>query len=233
MTTGTRWYRAKDGSQQFFITDPALEELAEAELHRAGLMPKVAQPVDIEAFIERYLGADLDYGADLEPGVLGLTELRAGAKPSVRISRDLTDAALEVDQYSGTLGRWRATLAHEAAHVLLHGFLFELNLGQEVMFDDLPAEDPRMLRCLKRDVVFARRGRDPREVQANKGMAALLMPKTLFGATARTMAQVMDEERLTGDIARMFEVSRQAGRIRLETLGFLEPDGTYVVGILA
>lgn len=232
MSTGTRWYRAKDGTQQFYITDSALEELAEVELHRAALMPKIAGPVEIETFIERHLEANLDYGADLEPGVLGLTELRAGQKPSVRIARDLTDAALEVDQYSGTLGRWRATLAHEAAHVLLHGFLFELNLGQETMFDDVPVEEARMLRCLKRDVVFARGGRDPREVQANKGMAALLMPRTLFGATARTMAQTMDEEQLTVDIARKFEVSRQAGRIRLQTLGFLEPDGTYVVGIL-
>jgi hypothetical protein len=228
-----RWYRAKDGSQQLFITDTALEELAEVELHRAGLMPKQPHPVNIDAFIEQHLGVKLDYAADLEPGILGLTELKAGAKPSIRISRDLTDAALEVDQYSGTLGRWRATLAHEAAHVLLHGFLFELNLEQEALFDEAPAGDARLFRCLKRDVVFARGGHDPREVQANKGMAALLMPKGLFGAAARDMAPSMDEESLMVEIARTFEVSRQAGRIRLQTLGFLEPDGSYVVGILA
>jgi hypothetical protein len=227
-----RWYRASDGTQQLWLKDSVLEEIAESELQRAGLMPKNAQPVDIEFFIEHHLGAILDAGADLDFGVLGLTELRAGAKPRVLISRDLTDAAVSIDEYSGTLGRWRATLAHEAAHVLLHGFLFELNLEQERMFDDEPAQNARLFRCLKREVGFTRGGQDPREVQANKGMAALLMPKTLFGATARAMLPTRSEDELVGDIARTFEVSRQASRIRLQTLGFLEPDGSYVVGIL-
>lgn len=233
MSSAQRWYRAKDGSQQLWLKDSTIEEIAETELHRAGLMPATAKPVKIESFIERHLGAILDAGADLEPGVLGLTELRAGAKPRVLVSRDLTDAALEIDDYSGTLGRWRATLAHEAAHVLLHGFLFELNLEQETMFDDVPAPDARLFRCLKREVVFASGGRDPREVQANKGMAALLMPRTLFGATARQLVSKLSELELIDEVARTFEVSRQACRIRLQTLGFLEPDGSYVVGILA
>jgi hypothetical protein len=230
-----RWYRAKDGSKQLFIRDATLEEIAESELRRANLMPTADRPVvDIETFIERHLGADLDAGATLEPGILGLTELRAGAKPRVIVNRDLTDAAVEVDTYSGTLGRWRATLAHEAAHVLLHGYLFELNADQTTLFSDTVAEsEQRLFRCLKREVLFiSRSGRDPREVQANKGMAALLMPRSLFGAMSRDGASGMTEAELTDSLARAFEVSRQAARIRLGTLGFLEPDGRYVVGIV-
>ena len=229
-----RWYRANDGSQQLYIKDATLEEIAESELRRAGLMPVPDRPVvDIEAFIERHLGADLDPGAVLEPSILGLTELRAGTRPRVLVNRDLTDAALEIDAYSGTLGRWRATLAHEAAHVLLHGFIFELNADQTTLFSTGTSEaDGRLFRCLKREVLFVGRfSRDPREVQANKGMAALLMPKGLFGSMARDGASSMTEAELTDYLARAFEVSRQAG-IRLGTLGFLEPDGLYVSGII-
>jgi hypothetical protein len=229
-----RWYRAADGSPQVYIKDSTIEEIAEVELYRAGLLPKDDQAVvDIEGFIERHLGANLDVGAELDADVLGLTELRAGSKAQVRINRDLTNAAVEVDVYSGTLGRWRATLAHEAAHVMLHSFLFELNADQETLFDNEPADQARLFRCLKREVVFAGRGgRDPREVQANKGMAALLMPRTLFGAQAREAAPTVTVDELVDQLARLFEVSRQATRIRLGTLGFIEPDGTYVTGIV-
>lgn len=229
-----RWYRAKDGNQQLFIKDATLEQIAETELARAGLMPTTNQPVvDIEAFIERHLGADLDAGAVLDSTILGLTELRAGAKPRILVNRDLTDAALEIDAYSGKLGRWRATLAHEAAHVLLHGFMFELNSDQTTLFSSVGHDaQARLFRCLKREVLFVgRSGRDPREVQANRGMAALLMPRSLFGSMARDRASRMTEAVLSDVLARAFEVSRQAATIRLGTLGFLEPDGRYVAGI--
>jgi hypothetical protein len=230
-----RWYRANDGTQQLFIKDATLEEIAESELVRARLMPTADRPVvDIEAFIERHLGADLDAGAVLESTILGLTELRAGANPRVLVNRDLTDAALEIDAYSGKLGRWRATLAHEAAHVLLHGFVFELNADQTTLFSSDGGEaEQRLFRCLKREVLFvSRSGRDPREVQANKGMAALLMPRTLFGSMARDGASRMTETELGDSLARAFEVSRQAAHIRLSTLGFLESGGRYVTGII-
>jgi IrrE N-terminal-like domain len=227
-----RWYRGADGSQQIYIKDSALEDIVEAELAKARLTPTETAPVvDIEAFIERHLGATLDAGADLEPTVLGLTELRAGEAPSVLINRDLTDAAVEADAFSGTLGRWRATLAHEATHVLLHRSVFELNADQMPLFGDAP-DQARLFRCLKREVVFSARGRDPREVQANKGMAALLMPRGLFGTLARARLRDRSERDLVDDLAQTFAVSRQATRIRLQTLGFLEPDGIYVLGLV-
>jgi IrrE N-terminal-like domain len=228
-----RFYRGQDGSQQFFIKDAALDDLAESELARARLLPTAAAPaVDIEAFIERYLGALLDEGAELESTVLGLTELQVGRPPRVLINRDLSDAAFEEDPGSGTLGRWRATLAHEATHVMIHRVLFELNADQGTLFGDDGAAT--MFRCLKREVAFAARPRDPRETQANKGMAGLLMPRTLFGQFARDgRRDSRNEPELIEDLARTFQVSRQAARIRLQSLGFLEPDGTYVKGLMS
>lgn len=227
-----RFYRAEDGSQQLFIKDDELDGMVEMELARAKLLATEAAPVvDVERFIEHHLGVDLDLGATLEPDVLGLTEMRVGQPARVLINRNLSDSAFEDDPRTGNLGRWRATLAHEATHVMLHGLLFELNADQGTLFNtnDKPAS---LMRCLKRDVGFGRPSRDPREWQANKGMAAMLMPRTLFGALARRERRAgRDEGDLTLWLATTFAVSRQAASIRLGTLGFLEPDGTYVAGL--
>jgi hypothetical protein len=228
-----RFYRGQDGSQQFFIKEGELEELAETELGRAMQVVTESDPiVDIERFVEHHLGAELDLGADLEPGVLGLTELRVGQPARVLVSRDLSDSAFAEEPGSGVLGRWRATVAHEAIHVMLHRILFELNADQGTFFDDDGAASTSLMRCLKRDVGFGIRPRDPREWQANKGMAALLMPRPLFAELARHEKDAgRTESDLVAWLATTFAVSRQAAGIRLSTLGFVEPDGTYVHGL--
>jgi hypothetical protein len=101
----------------------------EDELHRAGLWPGQDSPaVDVEGFIEGHLKASPDRYAALEGDVLGLTEFRRGATPLVRINQDLTGSAMDGEWCPpGIQGRWRATLAHEASHVVLHRMLFELN----------------------------------------------------------------------------------------------------------
>ena len=139
-----RWYRDHEGTQQVYLKDAEIDEITEEELRKAGLMPTVDTcRVDIEVFVERHLGAQLDLGAALGDDVLGVTELRGGEPARILINRDLTGSAFEIDEYSGTLGRWRVTVAHEGVHVLLHGLLYELNPNQQTMFD---AETRRRLR---------------------------------------------------------------------------------------
>jgi hypothetical protein len=93
--------------------------------------------VDIEKFIEGHLEAQLDQYADLEPAVLGITEFCPGERPLDRINKDLTDSALDNPDSPGVLlGRWRATLAHEGSHIILHLCLFQLNPQQGSLFDD-------------------------------------------------------------------------------------------------
>ena len=135
------------------------------------------------------------------------------------------------------MGRWRATLAHEAAHVVLHRFLYEFAASNLSLFGgaaDAPATPNKLLRCLKRDASY-RVVSDWREVQANKGMAALLMPRQLFIDVAR--AEIATHYPSTGTIsagdggevvatlAGKFAVSKQAARIRLDSLGVLTPSG--------
>jgi hypothetical protein len=60
---------------------------------------------------------------------------------------------------------------------VLHARLFLLDEHQGELFSEQAETDAGtadLQRCLKRDVRFDRSGSDPREVQANKGMAALL-----------------------------------------------------------
>jgi Zn-dependent peptidase ImmA (M78 family) len=80
-------------------------------------------------------------------------------------------------------------------------------------------------------VLFRGTVSDWKEVQANKGMAALLMPKSIFAELARRELKVFGDTRvlrgsaeattLAGRLAAYCKVSRQASLIRLETLNLL------------
>jgi Zn-dependent peptidase ImmA (M78 family) len=157
----------------------------------------------------------------------------------VSINKDLTGAALDDDESEpGLLGRWRATVAHEATHVIVHRCLFIQNEAQGSLFDDIEPDEPIVKhhqRCLKRDVLFRNGAAEWKEIQANMGMAALLMPKALF------LAAFLEEKKRIGvtrvekrsdavpilieKLANRFKVSKQATGIRLETLELLATPG--------
>jgi len=223
-------YRTADGEQRVWYEEDEIERIMEDELRRADLLPaRRGGVVDIEGFIERHLATSLDQYADLPPEVLGLTEFRPGKPPVVRINKDLTGSAMDADWCPpGVEGRWRATLAHEAAHVVLHGILFDVDLNQGRLFDgDASAGgSPQLHRCLKRDVAYRTQPSDWREVQANRGMAALLMPRSAFTTAARGSGAGSggDVDAAIRSLAELFGVSRQATTIRLRTLRFIRDD---------
>ena len=195
------------------------------------------QPVRSD--VEQHLGAQFDQYASLPAEVLGQTDFRVGAPPLVMVNADLTGAALDDDDSPlGLKGRWRATVAHEACHVIFHRCLFNLSPEQKSLFgEDGDSREPakRLQRCLKRDVVYGRTGSDWREVQANMGMAALLMPRPLFMAVCQKLLLRLGKDRvftdtpeagvIASEIATAFQVSRQAATIRLKTLGVLAAGG--------
>ena len=230
-----RSYRGPSGDQRLWFDDGEIDTIMEAELCRAGLMPEIdGLPVDIEAFVEDHLEATLDQYAELPGAILGLTEFAPGAVPAIQLNRDLTGSAMDAEWCPpGIAGRWRATLAHEGAHVVLHRSLFDIDQGQTSLFEVAEPTDDRLLRCLKRDVVYRGGSSDWREVQANRGMAALLMPKPLFLDAARSRlhdSRPSSIEAATRDLARVFAVSREATAIRLSTLGFRANDGSDLFG---
>lgn len=236
---------SKTREERLWIEPAEIEAHTEAELIKAGLMPTIDAPVvDVEAFVEKHLGAQFDQYALLPSDVLGQTDFRIGAPPLVMVNADLTGAALDDDESPlGLKGRWRATVAHEACHVLFHRCLFNLNPQQGSLFgDEEESQEPpqRLQRCLKRDVVHGRMGSDWREVQANMGMAALLMPRSVFVAACQKELSRLGNERILINspeaaamarrLAKAFQVSRQAAMIRLKTLEVLAVSGqNYLV----
>lgn len=217
-----------------------------SELRKAGLLPTVDAPaVDIEAFVERHLKVRVDQHAELQPSVLGKTEFERGKPPRISMNKDLTEEATEEEHSPAwMLGRWRATWAHEGSHVILHRCLYEIDpmQGDLFSFEEGTEEHAQQLpRCLKRDVSFTHTGGDWREVQANMGMAALLMPRPLYAAICKREQEragirarkiekgSVEANRLAARLATLFQVSQQAATIRLETVGVLCTEGMKVL----
>jgi Zn-dependent peptidase ImmA (M78 family) len=217
-----------------------IERTMEQELRKANLLPPLETPaVDLERLIQRHLGVALDQYAALEQGVLGKTEFYSDAKPKVFINRILTEAVDEEDCPAGVRGRWRATMAHEAAHLILHRILYDPQLIQLTMNSmSLPSDKTQLLRCGQGDISF-RKATDWREIQANLGMAALLMPQSRFTACVQASMKAFGVSSmemgspnaiaLIGQMARRFQVSRQAATIRFETLRLLSPAGQQTI----
>ncbi len=227
-------YRDADGRLRLWYSDAEIEKRALRCLEAAG-QPSGPEPVvDIEFIIEEQLRARLDQYAVLPPGVLGVTDFLAGERPLVRIDGELSRNACDIESPAvSAVGRWRATLAHEAGHIILHTVLFDVPPSQAALLDADAADvvSPKPVSCIERSI-DGRRPSDWREVQANRCMAALLMPRPLFDRWSRIVA--LEEglpvpapvdspaaRRLVSRLADRFQVSREAARIRLVTCQLL------------
>jgi hypothetical protein len=227
---------------QLFFKEGEIDDWMEVELRKAGLYPTVENPaVDIESLVERHVDADFDQYAPLPDNVLGEARFEPGERPKILISENLTRAAMDTeDAPPWCRSKWRMTLAHEATHVLLHRNLFPADKGQGMLFalDDETSDDGRhgTYQHLERNEV--RRGPvDYREVQANKGMAALLMPKGLFLTLCDSERQRLGFEpdsllegatetyQLAKALGGLFDVSTESVQIRLKELNLLATPG--------
>lgn len=239
-----QWYTGPEGDQRVWYEAAEIEQLMAQQLRAARQRLTLETPApDLEQFIEVHLGAELDQFAALPGAVLGVTHFEGGRQPVIQINATLTEAADVSPPSPGARGRWRATLAHEAAHVILHRYLYDPAMAT-VRGGDYRDPDADVLRsgslgrvveCLHRDVndnpgTAARGARDWREVQANRGMASLLMPESIFNRVAlfhgavRNDAIAADTEKasaLVAAIAERFDVSKQAAQFRLRTFGMI------------
>lgn len=212
------------GSIRLWYETSEIEQITAQALRDASLWPDDGgSAIDIEHLLEVHMSVAVDYGAPLDAAVLGYTSFETPIR--VVINRVLTEAAQRQGAGQAALGRWRATLAHEAAHILLHARLFDPAVGPH---SGLPVA------CLRTEVA-TNSARDWREVQANMGMAALLLPRPAVAAALRRT--VLSEGaippiqpgvpiayRLIGELTRRFAVSRQLARIRLIEMGMLASD---------
>jgi hypothetical protein len=232
-----RRYRSANGEEKLWFEPFEIDDIIEGELKKAGFYPSPEHPfVNIERFLEVYLHAVLDQHANLEKDILGVTTFLIGQQPKVEINHDLTDAIDNGEENISVLGRWRATLAHEGAHIVLHRPLFQISENQGNFFSETNNLSSKevIIKCFKKNVGFSRGQVDWREYQANKGMAAILMPQGLVKKLANEL--VPDHDKLVEDYSReavsliesisdLFQVSRQAAEIRLKDVGIIIPRG--------
>ena len=238
-----REYRGSDGERRVWYEPSEIDRIMTDELATASLLPDPAREdvsVDVEAFVERHLGLPLDQYAALDADVLGVTHFASGTKPRIEVNRNLTGAALDCEEETpGTIGRWRATVAHEVGHVLLHRHLYEIDAMQPCLFSNDQigsAPSPTLMRCLKRDVRYSG-GSDWREFQANRAIGALLMPSPVINTVVAAEAKRLrlrpqrlspdssDADELVRAVARRFTVSRAAARIRLDDMRVIAQRG--------
>jgi len=165
--------------------------------------------LDIERFIEDYLQPSrIEYdpeATDLGRDVLGVTQFNPDGSRLIRISK-----LLYLQRHSlGSAGRFRFTCAHEAFHAMFHHRLFSRG-GRSICLE----------RHIREDFVEPQLSGDFTEWQANRGAAALLMPKMLFMEhVTREKREAKGNQMLADVLADRFRVSRQSAQIRLQTLG--------------
>ena len=177
---------------------------------------------DLTVMIERDV-AELDLYANLAGegrSVEGVTEFRRGQRPSVRIAKYLSES-------SARENRLRSTLAHEYAHVVLHGFLWALeDRGRKP-----GSTRPHYRRC-RRSRVIASPQSDWMEWQAGYAGGALLMPITPLRETVESALSEWGVGKLVRSgtdrhselierVAGAFAVSKDAAKTRLLKLGFV------------
>jgi hypothetical protein len=201
-----------------------IDEIMEAELARARLGRIGQAAVDVDAFVENYLQITPEY-VTLPGGVQGATDFSRDGSVAMRISAELSERAGLGEP--GAENLIRTTLAHEAAHVLLHRSLF---LSQsEALFGQAASRQE-----LCRDIDPSGRGYTGEwwEWQANRGMGALLLPRSEIIAIAGPWtAAALRDGRLVQNIARRYQVSTTAVCYRLEQIKGSTPDPRQ--GVLA
>ncbi len=192
--------------------------------------------VDVDLVLLRAIDAEADY-VDLPPGIMGRTVFASDGRVTIEISRELSDTA-EVDRVARR--RLRSTLAHECGHVACHRSLFIRDTETFSLFSDTelsvsPTQRPPIM-CRPEGVGNVGYRGEWWEHQANRCMAALLLPKRMLVASVRKRLTdggfksaeecVLrgDGENLIREIANEYDVSHTAVLYRLQSLGFI-PSG--------
>ena len=178
---------------------------------------------DLTLIVERY--ADLNLYADLRSegdDVQGLTSFKSGKRPSVMI-----DERLSADERRAN--RLRTTLAHEFGHVRLHNIMFQDEARGVPLFGAARTGEQK---CRREGIVSPSRV-DWLEFQAGYVCTALLAPKRrvieiLARANPAGEPLVVGElsaETAARAVAHAFEISVEAARVRIQSVGAVDPVG--------
>lgn len=188
--------------------------------------------VDVDRVLLKGFGLEADF-VPLPRGILGRTLFTKKGVAKIEIDRELAEEA-ETDQLARR--RLRTTLAHEAGHVACHQQLFLGDTETLSLFGNASAKERPAILC--REAAPGSYQGEWWEFQANKCMAALLLPKFQFvphlhaalgAAGVVSFAQALksgQDEAVIRSLANTFDVSWQAVLLRLQDLGFAPSAGT-------
>lgn len=198
-------------SGRIWYEDSEMEAMCDEALSGAGWpREENGKAIDIDRVVSKHLAIE-PVLVDLPEGILGQTKFKPGGAATIDISRTLADEAAESRR--GSVHRYRTTLAHEVAHVLFHSCLF-IDQGPDLFSG---GESQPVSLCRGNSVARFAPNMDWREIQANRGMANLLMPRGELVKELRTMGSVPREE-IIKHISKTYLVSEEAAKYRLEKL---------------
>lgn len=208
--------------------------------------PEVLQnpaPVDIESFIEQYLGMTPDYQYLSHNGIyLGMTVFNDTNR--VIVYSPQTERAEYISAKARTViidnrlleenqqHRYRFTLGHEGGHDIFHSGYYSYNPNQ-LSFLDTPL--PPMIQCRVDNQSVKKPTKkwddhDWMEWHANRFASSILMPETSVRLIASGYSQdsiaksLLTRYRLVMEVADTFDVSYEAATYRLKDLGILAKD---------
>lgn len=202
---------------------------------------KNPQPLDIEDFVENFIGFNVHYldltnnGSILGRMVFNKRKILAYDSEANDITYSPVDentVVLDNSLLSGNEYLFRSTMGHECGHGIYHKQIFKKDDNQLSLF---PEEEMSATVCRKRDILgSAQKGKrtletlhDWTEHHANYFSAALLMNKSamqvLCGDRAlrerlRAEAPGWENEILAGYVSETFNVSKTSAKIRLNEL---------------
>ena len=199
-------------------------------------------PVDIESFVENYLGMTPDYQLLSHNGIyLGMTvfndtnrvivfsqETGRAEYISAKAHTVIIDTRLLEENQQH---RYRFTLGHEGGHDIFHTGYFSYDPNQMCMFDMAmtPMIQCRMDAGCKKGDRKLWTDHDWMEWQANGIAPRILMPKEMFIQAAENFREELSEidnpyvlsYTLKNKLAEFFQVSKQSAGIRMQELEIL------------
>ncbi|MEX2181897.1 MAG: hypothetical protein WD771_07630 [Gemmatimonadaceae bacterium] len=227
---------------QLRFDDREFEAMMDEMRHRTGsdgFTP--GQGVNVELVMLKAIGVEADY-VELPTGTLGRSLFDADGGVRIEVSRVISD---EAEKSAIARRRLRTTLAHECGHVACHRSLFIRDTESLSLFAESPATtmtDRRIL-CRSEGIGSTYRG-EWWEFQANRCMAALLLPRQMVGTSVRkllagggfsTAIECLERgegERLIGDLSCEYDVSQTATLYRLQGLGFIPSASQFQIQLI-
>lgn len=211
-------------SERPYYEDREIEQICVDALLKVGLLPSSPQAIRIDRFIEKHFKVVPTY-EDLPDGVLGLTRFDGSGVREVVVAKTLDDDTGVVAER-----RIRTTLAHEGGHGLLHAHLFVQATPSRGLFGDVSEPDAAKVLCRDVGIGSPSSGYSGQwwEYQANKAMAALLLPLKLVEAavdpylvTSPAGFRYFDHTRSEAAVrtlADIFDVNPVVARLRLQLM---------------